>query len=146
MFGSLMLDVAIGMVLVYLLLSFVAAAVREGVETLFKERSQFLQRGVTELLHDPDLTAALFSHPQVSALYRGNYAEAVRNKQLPSYIPSRNFALALLDIAVRGRDPNSARAPSRCACSCSCIAAALRMAPAAPAAIPRPAHPASRTL
>jgi len=108
MFGSLMLDVAIGMVLVYLLLSFVAAAVREGVETLFKERSQFLQRGVTELLHDPDLTAALFSHPQVSALYRGDYAEAMRNKQLPSYIPSRNFALALLDIAVRGRDPNSA--------------------------------------
>ena len=108
MFGSLMLDVAIGMVLVYLLLSFVAAAVREGVETLLKERSRFLQRGVTELLHDPDLTAALFSHPQVSALYRGDYAEAVRNRELPSYIPSRNFALALLDIAVRGRDPNSA--------------------------------------
>jgi hypothetical protein len=107
MFGSLMLDVAIGMVLVYLLLSFVAAAVREGVETLLKERSRFLQRGVTELLHDPDLTAALFSHPQVSALYRGDYAAAVRNKELPSYIPSRNFALALLDIAVRGRDPNS---------------------------------------
>ena len=91
MFGSLMLDVAIGMVLVYLLLSFVAAAVREGVETLLKERSRFLQRGVTELLHDPDLTAALFSHPQVSALYRGDYAAAVRNKELPSYIPSRQF-------------------------------------------------------
>ena len=108
MFGSLMLDVAIGMVLVYLLLSFVAAAVREGVETILKERSRYLHRGVTELLHDKDLTAALFSHPQVSALYRGDYATALRNKELPSYIPSRNFALALLDIAVRGRDPNSA--------------------------------------
>jgi hypothetical protein len=107
MFGSLMLDVAIGMVLVYLLLSFVAAAVREGVETVLKERSRYLQRGVTELLHDEDLTAALFSHPQVSALYRGDYATALRNKELPSYIPSRNFALALLDIAVRGRDPNA---------------------------------------
>ena len=107
MFGSLMLDVAIGMVLVYLLLSFVAAAVREGVETILKERSRYLQRGVTELLHDEDLTAALFSHPQVSALYRGDYATALRKKELPSYIPSRNFALALLDIAVRGRDPNA---------------------------------------
>jgi hypothetical protein len=86
MFGSLMLDVAIGMVLVYLLLSFVAAAVREGVETVLKERSRYLQRGVTELLHDEDLTAALFSHPQVSALYRGDYATALRNKELPSYI------------------------------------------------------------
>src|SRR6476646_5617512 len=98
MFGSLMLDVAIGMVLVYLLLSFVAAAVREGVETLFKERSQFLQRGVTELLHDPDLTTALYSHPQVSALYRGDYAAAMGNKQLPSHIPSRNFARAQASI------------------------------------------------
>jgi len=74
---------------------------------VLKERSRYLQRGVTELLHDEDLTAALFSHPQVSALYRGDYATALRNKELPSYIPSRNFALALLDIAVRGRDPNA---------------------------------------
>ena len=108
MFGSLMLDVAIGMVLVYLLLSFVAAAVREGVETVLKERSQLSPARRHRAAARPDLTAALFSHPQVSALYRGDYATAVRNKELPSYIPSRNFALALLDIAVRGRDPNSA--------------------------------------
>jgi hypothetical protein len=108
MFGSLMLDVAIGMVLVYLLLSFVAAAVREGIETLLKERSRFLRRGVCELLHDEVLTADLFRHPQISALYRGNYDSAVSKKELPSYIPSRNFALALLDITVRGRDAQSA--------------------------------------
>jgi hypothetical protein len=107
MFGSLMLDVAIGMVLVYLLLSFVAAAVREGVETVLKERSRFLHQGVSELLHDEALTAALFSHPQVSALYRGDYATAIKKRELPSYIPARNFALALLDIAVRGRDAHS---------------------------------------
>jgi hypothetical protein len=108
MFGSLMLDVAIGMVLVYLLLSFVAAAVREGVESVLKERSRYLQRGVVELLHDEALAADLFSHPQISALYRGDYATAIQRKELPSYIPSRNFSLALLDIAVRGRNARSA--------------------------------------
>jgi len=108
MFGSLMLDVAIGMVLVYLLLSFVASAVREGIETVLRDRSKFLRRGVCELLNDESLAAALYGHPQVSALYRGNYATAIQKNQLPAYIPSRNFALALLDIAVRGRDPQSA--------------------------------------
>ena len=107
MFGSLMLDVAIGMALVYLLLSFVAAAVREGVESLLKERAAFLRRGISELLRDESLTTDLFNHPQVSALYRGTYEQAKAAKQLPSYIPSRNFALALMDIAVRGRDANS---------------------------------------
>jgi hypothetical protein len=107
MFGSLMLDVAIGMVLVFLLLSFVASAVREGIETILRERSTFLRRGVCELLHDESLAAAMYNHPQVSALYRGDYATAIKKKELPSYIPSRNFALALLDIAVRGRDPQS---------------------------------------
>jgi len=108
MFGSLMLDVAIGMVLVYLLLSFVAAAVREGIESVLKDRARFLQRGICELLHDEALAADLYSNPQISALYRGKYAAAFAKKELPSYIPSRNFALALLDIAVRGRDANSA--------------------------------------
>jgi hypothetical protein len=107
MFGSLMLDVAIGMALVYLLLSFVAAAVREGIESLLKERSTFLRRGISELLRDESLTTDLFNHPQVSALYRGTYEQAKASKQLPSYIPARNFALALMDIAVRGRDASS---------------------------------------
>ena len=108
MFGSLMLDVAIGMALVYLLLSFVATAVREGIESWMKDRATFLRRGISELLRDETLTTDLFNHPQISALYRGSYEEAKASKQLPSYIPSRNFALALMDIAVRGRDSNSA--------------------------------------
>jgi len=108
MFGSLMLDVAIGMALVYLLLSFVATAVREGIESWLKDRSTFLRRGIAELLRDESLTTDLFNHPQISALYRGSYEEAKASKQLPSYIPSKNFALALMDIAVRGRDATSA--------------------------------------
>ena len=108
MFGSLMLDVAIGMALVYLLLSFVAAAVREGIESWLKDRSKFLRRGVAELLRDESLTTDLFNHPQISALYRGTYEQAKATRQLPSYIPARNFALALMDIAVRGRDATAA--------------------------------------
>jgi hypothetical protein len=104
MFGSVMLDVAIGMVVIFLLLSLIAAAVREGIEGWLKMRSTFLERGIGQLLHDPGLVAAFYAHPQVAALYRGNYDEARKARELPSYIPSRNFALALLDLIVRGRD------------------------------------------
>jgi len=104
MFGSVVIDVVIGLTLVYLLLSLVSAAIREGIAGIFKSRSQFLHRGVSELLVDDSLVADLYRHPLVAALYRGTYEQARDKHDLPSYIPSRNFALALLDMAARGRD------------------------------------------
>lgn len=104
MFGSVVIDVVIGLTLVYLLLSLVSSAIREGLASIFKSRARFLHRGVSELLGDPTLVADLYKHPLVSALYRGPYDEAREKHDLPSYIPSRNFALALLDMAARGRD------------------------------------------
>jgi len=104
MFGSVVIDVVIGLTLVYLLLSLVSAAIREGIAGIFKSRSQFLHRGVSELLGDDSLVADLYRHPLVAALYRGTYEQARDKHDLPSYIPSRNFALALLDMAARGRD------------------------------------------
>jgi hypothetical protein len=104
MFGSVVIDVVIGLTLVYLLLSLVSSAIREGLASIFKSRARFLHRGVSELLGDPTLVADLYKHPLVSALYRGPYDEARQKHDLPSYIPSRNFALALLDMAARGRD------------------------------------------
>ena len=104
MFGSVVIDVVIGLTLVYLLLSLVSSAVREGLAGIFKSRSRFLHRGVSELLGDTSLVADLYSHPLISALYRGTYEQARDSNDLPSYIPSKNFALALLDMAARGRD------------------------------------------
>lgn len=103
MFGSVMLDVAIGLILVYLILSFVSAALRESLEALLKNRQAFLHEGVCELLHDSGLTKDLYEHPLIGSLYRGTYPAAKTANKLPSYIPSRNFALALLDMTVRGR-------------------------------------------
>ena len=81
-----------------------------------RSRATHLEQGIRELLHDPRATGlakALYNHPMVSVLYRGNYepidtfkgwwpTALTRNKRMPSYIPSRNFALALMDMAVRG--------------------------------------------
>ncbi len=110
MFGSVILDVAVGLILVYLLLSLISASIREGFAGLLKTRSTTLHEGLIELLNDESLVAAVYDHPLLNALYHGEtYAEAKQKKQLPSYIPAHNFALAMLDVIVRGRDATNAR-------------------------------------
>ena len=104
MFGSQVLEVAIGLVLMYLLLSLICSSIREGIEAIWKSRAGDLQRGIGELLQDrkgDGLAKALYEHPLVYGLFKGEYTPGKTGK-LPSYIPSRNFAVALLDIVARG--------------------------------------------
>jgi hypothetical protein len=104
MFGSQVLEVAIGLVLMYLLLSLICSSIREGIEALWKTRAGDLQCGIGELLQDREgvgLARALYEHPLVYGLFKGAYTPG-KTRNLPSYIPSRNFAVALLDIVARG--------------------------------------------
>jgi hypothetical protein len=102
MLGSDMLDVAIGMVFVYLLLSLISSAINELIERQLKNRATDLEKGLRELLSDPDgskLVKQVYDHGMVNGLFLGSYDPKAKDKSnLPSYIPSRNFALALLGI------------------------------------------------
>jgi hypothetical protein len=115
MFGSQILDTALGVAFVLMVVSLVCSAIREGIESLLKTRATHLEHGVRELLHDRDaagIARHLFEHPLIAGLYSGTYAGPdragsrpamlTRGRNLPSYIPSRSFALALMDIAARG--------------------------------------------
>ena len=75
MFDSQALEVAIGLVLVFLLVSLALTAVRECVETFFKSRAVDLEHAIAELLDDRDGTGIrekFYSHPLVFALFPGN--------------------------------------------------------------------------
>ena len=98
MFGSDMLDVAIGIAFVYLLVSLLCSAIVEAAEAILKRRSRDLERGIYELVRDPQLVAKLYDHPLINGLFKGDYAPGMRN--LPSYIPSRSFALAIMDLLI----------------------------------------------
>jgi len=52
MFNSSILDVAVGLVFVFLALSLVCSAANEGIETFLKQRSKNLEKGIRELLGD----------------------------------------------------------------------------------------------
>ncbi len=111
-----MLDVAIGIVFVFVLMSTVCSAIREVIEAKLKTRAAYLERGIRELLHDLDgkgVAHSFFNHPLIYSLYSGGYQGAAqrdkerprmlaRGGSLPSYIPARSFAIALLDIAAKG--------------------------------------------
>ena len=108
MFGSVILDVAVGLILTYLLFSLVSTSIREWLASALKTRSTTLEKGMCELLGDTQLVADFYNHPLINSLYRGgDYASAKESRRLPSYIPSRSFSTALLDMIVRGRDTTS---------------------------------------
>lgn len=111
MFGLEILDVAIGIVVVYCLFSLLAASIREAFESVIKSRAVHLERGIRELLDDPGgtgLAKQLYEHPLIQSLYRGRFKEQAkrfRGATLPTYIPAGQFAAALLDLTIRGPVP-----------------------------------------
>jgi hypothetical protein len=100
MLGSNVLDIAIGLVFVFLLLSLVCSAANEFLELIVKKRAKNLEKGIAELIGDPDKTKAflkaVYDHGLVNSLYLGKYSPG--SKDLPSYIPAQNFALAILNV------------------------------------------------
>src|SRR3569833_4486389 len=113
MFGSDILEVATGIVFVFVLLSTICTSVREGLEGWFKTRASYLEFGIRELLQDrmgDGIAKHVFEHPLIFGLYSGDYSPGSTKRPgvmtsggtLPTYIPARSFARALLDIAARG--------------------------------------------
>lgn len=116
MFGSAILEVAIGMIFVYLLVSVICSTIREVIEGWLKTRAAYLEYGIRELLHDRNaegIVRSLYNHPLIFGLFTDEYQPSSSSKRpgilsrghnLPSYIPAKNFALALMDMAARGPD------------------------------------------
>jgi hypothetical protein len=97
-----MLDVAIGLIFLYLVLSLICSAVAEILESLLKNRAKDLEKGIRTLLQDPEgkgLAKSIYEHPLIYGLYSGSYNGA-GTRNLPSYIPSRSFALAMMDLVL----------------------------------------------
>lgn len=126
MFNSQILDVIIGLIFVYALLALCASALLEAVESASKSRGRLLRDAITEMIGF-EAARAVYQHPSVSSLYRGEYVDRpLRNsrdlpftaRSLPSYIPPRSFAHALLDVTQLAPAPSGANASSRAARLC----------------------------
>jgi hypothetical protein len=116
------LDVAIGLVFIFFVLAIVCSGVNEAIASYLRWRAQDLERGLWELLHDPELKdapdkagealARLEAHPLIKPMLnpdnkrkaqalppmKGDKPKTSRKTDMPNYIPSRTFAAALLGI------------------------------------------------
>jgi len=110
MFGNPMLDVAIGLAFLYVILSVMITALQEYIAAILKLRSKTLAKGIEELVGS-ESGEAFFRHPLIFPLFEGGLKDGKPIKGGPSYIPARNFALAVFDLQSR-RPPAVAADPS----------------------------------
>ena len=119
------LEVVIGLCFVYFVLSLICSAVTESIASLRGWRAAKLELGIKNLLSGSDtvtkegeaLAKQVYDHPLVQALIRPKTGTKPGKKPpWPSYIPSRTFISALMDIgaaaslganAGRGTRPSS---------------------------------------
>jgi len=108
MFGSPVLDVMIGLFFIYLMLSILCSSINELFARFFDMRATTLENGIKKLLADSaigdKLPEKFYQHPLIQVLAQG--------KEKPSYIPSKNFALALLDTLEEISTTNPGATPS----------------------------------
>ena len=100
MFGNPMLDVAIGLIFFYLLISIIVTVLQEFIASLLRLRNRNLLNAVKELVGNSRMKD-FFNHELIYPLFRGDVKEGGPKDRGPAYIPRRNFALAILDIQNR---------------------------------------------
>lgn len=95
LFNSTVLDVAIGLLFIYLLLSILCTTVNEWIAGIMRARSNTLRQGIRGLLDgQPNGTMqfldSFYLHPVISGM--------MRDGQHPSYLSSRAFSTAIMDL------------------------------------------------
>jgi hypothetical protein len=97
MTGSGVIDVGIGTIIAFFLLSLICSGLNEFVAGLFNMRARFLTNSLEKLLGD-DLQKKLYNHALVRGLSRPDVptdTEARQARKKPGYIPTKTFAMAL---------------------------------------------------
>lgn len=104
MYLDAILEVAIGLVFSWLVLSLATMQVQEWISTFLSWRAQFLQRAILNMLGDEMLVERFYNHPLIRSISPpGKKFGEVRR---PSYIPAQRFAVAMLDIFFSAGQPS----------------------------------------
>jgi beta-lactamase superfamily II metal-dependent hydrolase len=91
-FDSEIIEVAIGLFLVFLVFSLVVAAINELIASISRQRAKFLSDAIARLI-GADLRDDLYKHPFLNGL-------RPPGKRDPSMVPQEVFSLTLLDLVL----------------------------------------------
>jgi hypothetical protein len=108
MFGSEILEVAIGLAFIYLLFSLICSAINEWFARLLDTRARDLEKRITMVLKNPELVKNLYNHPLVKLITRKTWIDRIlgvfvkcRKDGRPSTISPQIFSTALSDIFIK---------------------------------------------
>src|SRR4051794_39525866 len=68
LFGSTILEVAVGLSFVFFLLSLICSSVNELLASFLKLRARDLERGIQNLLCDPNVAKQVLNHPLIKGM------------------------------------------------------------------------------
>lgn len=91
MAGNAMIDVAIGLILMYLVLALICTSVNEFIANIFSMRAKTLRAGLEHLIDDKVLLSQFKDHGLIDGL-----RTALKGNN-PSYLSPATFAAAILD-------------------------------------------------
>jgi hypothetical protein len=100
MFGSTVLEVAIGLTFCYASVALIVSTVQEALASALRLRARTLLAGIKTMLNDPNFEAlarALYSHALVNPHDDGKAVDQRALRAKPSYIEPKHFAIALID-------------------------------------------------
>ena len=92
------LELAIGLVLVWLILSATTMEMQNILERIFQWRADFLEKAILGMFQgDETYLKTFYSHPAIQELYRKGFLGRTKR---PSYIPNEVFAEVIFDMFV----------------------------------------------
>ena len=100
------LEVAVGLVFVWLVISLATMSFQEWISTIVNLRAKNLKTAIVQMLGSKNLTRLFYEYPFITNLYvRSN--KRSKKTRLPSYIPAEKFAATLFELVIQaGTDSN----------------------------------------
>ena len=100
------LEVSIGLVFIWLVISVATMSLQEWVANILNSRAKELERAIAQMLSSQDLTRQFYEYPLIANLYPQSQKKG-KKARLPSYIPAKNFSAALFELVVQAGTDNS---------------------------------------
>jgi hypothetical protein len=100
------LEVAIGLIFVWLALSFTTMSLQEWISNIVNMRAKDLEKAIAQMLNSPDLTQRFYEYPLIANLYI-QPKKSNQKPRLPSYIPAAKFSAALFELVIQAGTDNS---------------------------------------
>ena len=100
------LEVAIGLIFVWLALSFTTMSLQEWLSNIVNLRAKDLEKAIDQMLNSPDLTQRFYEYPLIANLYI-QPKKSNKKPRLPSYIPANKFSAALFELVIQAGTDNS---------------------------------------